>query len=156
VKTIPPQVRHTPVIEYRLPRCQSTTALLNGHPVAVDQDHRRWSAADYIPGAPETPGHYEPVVLTVSAPISLSLEDVVALLFDWGGLSYEDLADDHLVRALVAETVVNHGCSHLEELRCRLGERTSLTQDATTWLAYCRHRATSVFTPHPAPSVEAR
>jgi hypothetical protein len=133
------------VIDYRLPRCQTTTALLNGQPVAVDQEHRRWSAADYIPGAPETPGQYEPVVLTVSASISLSLEDVVALLFDWGGLSYEDLADDHLVRALVADTVVNQGCSHLEELRCRLGERTSLTQDAATWLAYCRQRATALF-----------
>lgn len=148
MKTIPQQVRHAPVIEYRLPSCQTTTALLNGHPVAVDQEHRRWSAADYSPGAPETPGNYEPVALTIDAPITLSIEDVAAVLFDWN-YSYEELADDHLVRALVADTVVNRGCCQVEELRCCLGERTNLTEPEATYLAYCRQRAATVFSTLP-------
>ena len=104
---------------------QMTTAQLNDHAVPVHQVHRRWTASDYVLGAPECDG-YEPVVVTVTAPIGLSVEDVAAVLFDWN-VPYEDLADDHIVRDLIAEAVVNWGCRQLEELRARLGERTTLT-----------------------------
>jgi hypothetical protein len=124
---------------------QTTTALLNGHPVVVDQDHRRWSVANYALGAHAIPTEDEPIVLTLTAPISLTVEDVAVLLFDGSYLTYEELADDHLVRELIAGTVINRGCCHLEELRCRLDKYTSLTQDAATWLAYCRQRAVAVF-----------
>jgi hypothetical protein len=122
-----------------------TTAQLNGHPVPVHQVHRRWTASDYVLGAPEMDG-YEPVVVTVTAPIGLSVEDVAAVLFDWN-VPYEDLADDHIVRDLIAEAVVNWGCRQLEELRARLGERTNLTSEDSAYLAYCRQRATAVFAP---------
>jgi hypothetical protein len=125
---------------------QITNALLNGHPVAVDQAHRPWSATDDTLGAPSPTDKDEPVVLTVSAPVSLTLEDVVALLFDWRYLSYDDLADDDVVLALVADTVINQGCHRLEELRWRLREHTSLlTAEDAAYLAYCRHRATTLF-----------
>lgn len=124
---------------------QVTTAQLNGHAVSVHQVHRRWTAADYVLGAPEREG-YEPVVVTVTAPIGLSVEDVAAVLFNWN-VPYEDLADDHIVRDLIAEAVVNWGCRQLEELRARLGERTNLTGEDSAYLAYCRQRATAVFAP---------
>jgi hypothetical protein len=126
---------------------QTTTALLNGQPVAVDQAHRPWSATDDTLGAPGTPKD-ESVVLTVSAPISLTMEDVVAVLFGWG-LTYEDLAEGHMVRALIADTVINHGCSRIAELHARLSERPSLTEHDKAYLAYCRWRATTLFSIYP-------
>ena len=87
----------------------------------------------------------------MSAPVRLSLEDVVAALFDWG-MPPEDLADDEFLRLLVAETVINRGSGVIEELRCRLGERTLDAED-TAYLEYCRDRATAVFA---APGVSVR
>ena len=122
-----------------------TTARLNDRVVAVQQVHRRWAAADYMLGVPGE--EYEPVVLTVTAPVSLSLEDTAVVLFSWY-YPVEELADDDTVRALVAETVLNRGCGDIEEQRCRLGETTLSPHDAA-YLAYCRQRAAAVFGPTP-------
>jgi hypothetical protein len=121
-----------------------TTAQLNGYQITVRQAHRRWAAADYLLGAPQGEEH-EPVLVTVTAPVRLSLEDVVAALFDWG-MPQEELADDEYLRLLVAETVINRGGGEIEELRCRLGEQT-LDAEETAYLAYCRDRAAAVFAP---------
>lgn len=121
---------------------QLTTAEVNGHPVAVAQAHRRWTTEDYLPGAP-LGERYEPVVVTVSAPVGLSLEDAVAVLFDWN-MPGEDLADDDLVRELIAATVVGFGSLYIEEVRCGLGERV-LDAGQARYLECCRERATAVF-----------
>lgn len=135
---------------------QMTTAVVNGCPVGVRQVHRRWSAADYIPGAPESTW-YEPVTITVAARIGLALEDAVAVLFDHccpllrgeggGGVAVDELADDDFLLALLTDVVINGGCRELEELRCRLGEHT-LSPEETTVLTYCRHRVTTVLATH--------
>lgn len=132
---------------------QFTTAQLNGHPVPVRQTHRRWTAADYVVGAPES-DEYEPVLVTVSAPVSLSLEDVAAALFDWA-VPDEELADDSYLRLLVAEMVINRGSGQIEEVRCRLGELT-LNGEQAAYLAYCRERAAAVFAAHPATQLRSR
>jgi len=126
-----------------------TTAQLNEHSITARQAHRRWAAADDVLGAPGSDAH-EPVLVTVTAPVRLSLEDVAAALFDWG-MPEEEVADDEYLRLLVAETVINGGGARIEELRCRLGEKT-LTDDEAAYLAYCRARAASVFA---APGVPA-
>jgi hypothetical protein len=92
--------------------------------------------------APEGGQEHEPVLLTVTAPVSLSLEDTAAALFIWNYPAQE--LDDDTVRALVAETVLNLGCGDIEEQRCRLGE-TTLSPDAVAYLIYCRQRAAAVF-----------
>jgi hypothetical protein len=84
------------------------------------------------------------VVVTVTAPISLALDDLAAVLFTWNP-PREDLAGDDTVRDLVAEAVVNWGCRRLEQDRSRLHERNALTCEETEYLAYCRHRAAAVF-----------
>lgn len=121
---------------------QVTTALVNEHLVGVQQQHRRWAAAECVPG----PGGcvtYEPVVVTVSAPISLSLEDVVAVLFEWAA-PWVELAQDETVRHLVATAVTAWGCAHLEDVRCALIE-PRLDAEQCAYLAYCRDRAVAVF-----------
>lgn len=124
------------------------TAQLDGHPVAVRHQHRRWPVADYVPGSPESTV-YEPVAVTLTAPVRLSLEDVAAVLFGIGCVDGEDLTDAATVRYLVADVVSNAGSLGVEELRCQLeGERTSLSAAETAYLAYCRDRAAAVFTPH--------
>lgn len=132
-------------------RQELTAASVNGRPVAVHQSHRRWTAADYVPGAPPSPG-YEAVLVTVSAPVSLSLEDVAAVLFAWGGPA--ELLTGDWVRELVADTVVNQGSGGLEELRCALGAAT-LDAERAAYLACCRDRARAVFgtgcVPSPGP-----
>jgi hypothetical protein len=130
-----------------------TTARLNGHPVMVHQAHRRWNAADYAIGAPESDQH-EAVLLTVTAPVHLSLDDATAVLVDWN-LSIAELADDDTVRYLVAGTVVNCGCFRIEELRCQLGE-AALDDDGAAYVAYCKERVATVFAAPVAPAQPAR
>jgi hypothetical protein len=148
VKSLPQQARTIPQqvsepLQWYVVGHEGTTALLYGWAVGVDQQHRHWAPADYVLGASESDAR-EPVVLTVSAPITLSVEDVAAVLFSWG-LPYEDLADDHIVRSLVADTVVNRGCCQIEEARACLGEHPTLTEHDIAYLAYCRQRAATVF-----------
>lgn len=125
-----------------------TTVELDGCPVRVRQAHRRWTAADYVLSAPE-PEEYEPVAVTVRAPVGLSLEDVVAVLVAWDW-PVEELAEDATVRWLVAEAVMNGGCLHIEERRCRLGEQTPDAEQAA-YVSYCRQRAAAVFGATAAP-----
>ena len=121
---------------------QATTADLNGQPTMVQQMHRRcW----IIDGAGTR--EYEPVALTVLAPVALSLDDAAAVLFGWA-VSDEELADDRSVRELVADTVINEGGQRIEELRCQIGTE-SLDAEQRDYLAYCRHRAAEVFTDRP-------
>jgi len=117
---------------------QATTADLNGQPTMVQQMHRRCWILD---GAGI--GEYEPVALTVLAPVALSLDDAAAVLFGWA-VSDEELADDKSVRELVADTVINEGGQRIEELRCQTTGALGAEQRA--YLAHCRHRVAEVFT----------
>ncbi|MGH3659978.1 MAG: hypothetical protein ACRDUA_25335 [Micromonosporaceae bacterium] len=126
---------------------ESTTVQMGGHRVSVVQPHRRWTATDYVLGAAEST-EYEPVAVTVTAPVRLSLEDVAGVLFYLGLGDGEDFTDDNHVRFLVAETVVHGGSGLVEEVRCGIGERTLGTAHAA-YLAYCRDRAAAVFAPRP-------
>lgn len=121
-----------------------TTVWVNGYPVAVHQMHRRWTTGDYVPGAPAG-GEYEPVAVTVSAAVGLSLQDVVAVLFS-ADLRYEDTwaLDDDGIRSMVADVVLNMGGRKLEDLRCQLGEAV-LAEAGAAHLAWCRLRASSLF-----------
>ena len=118
---------------------QTTTADLNGQPTMVQQMHRRCWILDGATGARE----YEPVAVTVLAPVALSLDDAAAVLFGWA-VSDEELADDKSVRELVADTVINEGGQRIEELRCQT--TGALDAEQRDLLAYCRHRAAEVFT----------
>jgi hypothetical protein len=120
---------------------QATTADLNGQPTMVQQMHRRCWIRD---GAGT--GEYEPVALTVLAPVALSLDDAAAVLFGWA-VGDEELADDTSVRELVADTVINEGGQRIEELRCQITGGLDAEQRAL--LAACRHRAAEVFTGRP-------
>jgi len=123
------------------------TAQLNGWPVPVCVPHRRWSAADYVPPPLRVGGQHatsrEPVVVTVTASVGLSLEDLTAVLAGWN-LTYEELADDAYLRELVADTVVSSGSLWIEDQRCQLGEQTPNAEQGA-YLAYCRARALAVF-----------
>ena len=117
---------------------QTTTADLNGQPTMVQQMHRRC----WITDEAGTRG-YEPVAVTVLAPVALSLDDAAAVLFGWE-ISYEELADDKTVRELVADTVINQGGLRIEELRCQIDTPQELDAEQRVFLAYCRHRAAEV------------
>jgi len=118
---------------------EPTTARLNGQPAPVHQTHRR----RIIPGT----RNYEPVALTVLAPVALSLDDATAVLFGWE-TSYEELAEDSSVRALVADAVINEGGQRIEELRSQISTQ-ALDAEQCAYLAYCRDRAAEVFTGRP-------
>jgi hypothetical protein len=80
----------------------------------------------------------------VAAPVGLTLDDVAAVQLDWvnTGGTFNDLDDDGTVRVFVAEYVVNEGCVGLEKAQ---GQAATMA-DAPI-LAYCRQRASAVFTP---------
>ena len=125
---------------------ERTTARLNGQPAPVHQTHRR----RIIPGTRD----YEPVALTVLAPVALSLDDATAVLFGWE-TSYEELAEDSSVRALVADAVINEGGQRIEELRSQLSTQ-ALDAEQRAYLAYCRNRAAEVFTARPVEQSSRR
>jgi hypothetical protein len=129
---------------------ECTIAWVNGHALVADQEHR-WCATTHTPpGAPEASGEGEPVVCTVTAPISLTLTDLAAILYHWN-TDYEDLAADDTVRTLIAQAVINWGSRHLADLRTELRASPPTGTDAQYW-AYCHHRARAVFsTTVPAP-----
>lgn len=89
-----------------------STAWLNGRPVSVHQANR------------PVGGECGPVLVTVAASVALTVDEVAAVLFDWGcgGAAPSDLAelaeDDH-VRHLVAEWVVNGGCGWMRRWGAR-------------------------------------
>ncbi|MGH3570000.1 MAG: hypothetical protein ACRDRH_29110 [Pseudonocardia sp.] len=133
---------------------QFVTARLNGRPTPVQLPHRRWAAADYVPGAPESDPH-EGAVVTITTPVGLALDDVVAVLFDWN-MPDGELDDDSVVRELVAATVVSGGCLGVEELRCRLLGEAPRDAASAAYLAYCRERAAAVFGAGPCPRQASR
>ena len=107
---------------------------LNDCAVSVQLNHRRLV------------GGLEPVLVMVSAPVPLSVQDVAATLFFCPAVTYEELADDEFVRQLVADSVVYAGSAGLEAARCEAAQVDPGT-GAAAFLAYCRARAAAVFTP---------
>src|SRR4051812_10808227 len=59
----------------------------------------------------------DPTLVTISAPIELSFDDLVAALYVWDPSSRSDIADDRTARELVAETVFNGGSEALDTAR---------------------------------------
>ena len=121
----------------------TTVRLDDTHEVTVAQPHRRWTPADYTPDGVGG-GEREPVLVEVTVPLQLSLDDVAATLFTTESFTADELDDDNTVRWLVAELVVTAGSAEVQERRCRLGE-TRLDTAGAARLAYCRHRAATVF-----------
>lgn len=109
-----------------------TTVHVNGCPVVVHQAHR---------GGGEW---YEAPLVTVRGSVALSSEEVTALLFDLlcTGVTFAEMGDDATVRDLVAGSVLNEGCLPLDKARAK-----ALGAGDAPLLAYCRQRATTVFTP---------
>jgi hypothetical protein len=117
-----------------------STALVNGRPVGVHQGHR-------VAGE-----RYGPVLVTVAAPVALTLAEVAAVLFRClhdGACSLadamEDLADDDYVRRLVAELVVNQGGLKAEDALFAALDLAQAHSEAAVVLAYCSQRALAVF-----------
>ncbi|MBV9143444.1 MAG: hypothetical protein JO115_21435 [Pseudonocardiales bacterium] len=134
MKTLPPQAK---LLD---PGEECTIAYVNGHALFADQEHR-WCATT------DASGGGEPVVCTVTAPISLTPIDLAVILYHWG-TDYEDLAADDTVRTLIAEAVINWGSRHLADLRAELRASPPSGADARFW-AYCHQRATTVFSTTP-------
>src|SRR5436309_779820 len=87
-----------------------------------------------------------PAVLTISAPIALSTEDLVAALYRWEGTAFDELDDDAYVRELVVESVVNGG---LESIATAAGEMRQARPGtfAHDWLTTCQRAVARVFGP---------
>jgi hypothetical protein len=116
-----------------------TMVQLNGEPVAV------YRPAD----------RYAPALVTVTAPVTLTLDEVAAVLFEftWSATQpVDDLTNDARVRVLVAEGVVNWGCDELDEVRRNVMAAVASSGEAAELLAHCRNRASAVFAPAGAPT----
>lgn len=114
---------------------QMVTAELGSEPVTVRQAHR-WAG--------------EPVpAVTVRAAVELSPEDVAAVLF-WSVDRIEELADAAVLRWIVADFVVNRGCTGVEDARCQVRELAPEGREAEL-LSHCRARAAELFTAPPPP-----
>ncbi|MBV9143443.1 MAG: hypothetical protein JO115_21430 [Pseudonocardiales bacterium] len=112
-----------------------TTAALNGHSVVVHQAHR-------------IAGHrYGPVLVTVSAPVTLTLEEMTALLYTlatthrWSDDPLKDLNNDATVRDFVAHSLINDGCLAVDDAMAG-----AFGAGDVDLLGYCRARALTVFT----------
>ena len=82
-------------------------------------------------------------MVTVVAPVALTLEEVAALLFDWVYTEGHSVTWTTRKRPyFVAESVLNAGC-------LRLDEATAATAAARNGdiLEFCRQRVTAVFAP---------
>jgi hypothetical protein len=115
-----------------------TTVQLNGEAVAVYRPADRRGSA----------------LVTVTAPVTLTLDEVAAALFifTWESAQpVDDLADDDRIRVLVAEGVVNWGCEELDEIYRNVMAAVAASEAAAELLAHCRYRATAVFAPTGAP-----
>lgn len=114
-------------------REQLITAEVNGDPVGVRQSHR---------GCRGSHEGYEGTLVTVTASVYLSADDVAAVLFYWAseGLPGELFDDDGVVREMVAEAVINCGCGQIDGVRSRVSEAVN-----SSFWAYCQQRATAVF-----------
>jgi hypothetical protein len=93
-------------------------------------------------------GGTDPVLVTMSAPIELSFDDLVAALFVWEPHSRADIVDDRTARELIAEAVFNRGCNSLVTARedVLAAEATALPGDVMwEWIEFCRQRVTDLF-----------
>ncbi len=115
------------------------TARVNGCAVPVCLSHRYGSGRNGV-------------LVTVTAPVRLSLEQAAAALYHAGmNNTDEDLADDDTVRELVAEAVVNGGCCELNAAQMEARDATATGGADAAFLARCRARVAAVFTaPDPA------
>lgn len=124
---------------------RTTIASMGRTAVAFGTSHR-------IPGEP---GGTDPVLVTMSAPIELSFDDLVAALFVWEPHSRADITDDRTARELIAEAVFNLGCGSLVTAREEVlaAESTAVPGDVMwEWIEFCRQRVTDLFgTTVPAP-----
>jgi hypothetical protein len=109
-----------------------TTALFGNKPVDF-----RTSNRDCL-----RPGE-QPVMLTVTAPVELSYEDMVAALFLSDGIGADELTDDY-VPLLVADAVFNEGLTAISNARIDMADVKPGT-DQHDWLTACRAAITRVF-----------
>lgn len=115
-----------------------TTALLNDTPAEFVQANQGLSPNG-------------PAVLTLLAPVALSLQDIVAVLYDMGdGLSADDLADDDYARHIIADFVFNAGLIEIDALRHAVAA-IGPDHQGYRWLCYARRRAAQLF-PDTAPT----
>jgi len=121
---------------------EMTTARVNGCAVAVGLSHRYGSGRTGV-------------LVTVMAPVRLSLEQAAAALYRVGfNTTDEDLADDDTVRLLVAEAVVNLGCCELDAAQEEARDAAAAGGADAAFLALCRARVAAVFAdPDPAAVV---
>jgi hypothetical protein len=115
-----------------------TTAVVNGQPVLVRQSHR-------LAGE-----QYGPPLLTVNSVVTLSVEETAALLFGWmdtGGL-FSELADDGMVRSVVADMVLKWGASMLmRRTQPRLVATRPCWSTAASGLLRCSEPAKQYYRP---------
>lgn len=89
----------------------------------------------------------------MASAVTLTGADLAYLLASYlvNGWTYEQLGDDERVRGLVAGSIVNNGCTGIEQARDDAGVNLPLPDDDDWWeqqrdcLAYCRRRVTDVF-----------
>jgi hypothetical protein len=113
------------------------TALVNGSPVMF------WNLL-HEPGDPAT--------VLVAAPVRLSAEDLVAVLFGWfdprepngDAASHADLRDDAELRRIVINTVFGRGFDAIDSARAEMD--TLRPRDPRRgWLVFCRERIAAAF-----------
>jgi hypothetical protein len=113
-------------------------------------------AVDFITSNREClrPGE-QPVMLTITAPLELSYEDMVAALFLNDGMAPDELTDAY-VPVLVADAVYNEGLVALARARDDMDDAKPGT-DKHEWLLDCHKAVTRVFGgPTAAPAVRRR
>ncbi len=114
-----------------------TTALFGDKPTEFIPGNRQVDAADM------------PVLVTMSAPIALSYEDLVAVLYQCPDA---DCTNDDEVRYLIADAVVNDGLLTVDSWRCEVTDIRRGTAQYR-WLTECRAIVTRVFgTPAAVPA----
>lgn len=106
---------------------RSHQVYVNGHTVNLRLSHR------------PTP---DPTLVTISSTVTLTTEEVAAVLFEWisNGGYYTELDDDARVRLLIAESAINGGCLHVDELR----DAATPMHNLELW-GQCEQRAREVF-----------
>lgn len=113
-----------------------TTALFGTTPAEFTASNREWLERE------------TPVMVTVTAPIELSFDDLVAALYQIPAL---DSSDDKAVRLLIADAVFNEGTMSIARWRDEVAEIRRGTPEFR-WLTECRSIITRVFGTPAAPA----
>lgn len=87
----------------------------------------------------------EAVAAEVTVTVSLSFEDVVAVLVAANPTYAEELPDDDYLRVIVAGAVLNNGCLTIEGWRCGPGPGFTVDDGSAEYVAAVRRRAAEVF-----------